>query len=111
MLPELNAARESEIVEAWLKETGELLLVGVGCDNGFLYYGNHSGYDILFVFDTNNGETEVHLGSYIFSHNTPFFLVGYLSGSFYSVTQMYDNGIIRDRSIASMHDIHNIYQE
>ena len=104
-LPAQNpGSEEMQVQAAWLVHNGRIPQF---FDNGSLrYYGHFDGCGIVFEATQLQALSRAEIAGQTFTHNTSFALYACVEGTFMSLKEAYESGIIHSNSIKSIAKIH-----
>ncbi len=104
-MPQENPADDLlRLKAAWLVNFGQV--PAFEDVNGPRYYGTFSGYDIIFSPTQLTATQTQTIGGESFSHTSSFELLAFKDWQFYKLQDVYDQGLISQKNIVQLAQIH-----
>jgi hypothetical protein len=103
----LTQGQKDDILDAW-RDNGWASFGGWMGEGGTgRYYGTESGYAILYIPNALQIASSITIGEYTFSHPAGFNLFAYRDKTFYTLVEIYEQGLISDDTIRAAWEKHN----
>lgn len=107
----LSDKQKQEIEEDWFKIEGKPI-EWWDFENeqyeGARYYGRYNGYHIIFMesISMTGDEGMRPVGEFLFHHPDNFQIYAYKNGKFYSLSEAYEKGLLKEKQIQEIYDTH-----